>query len=143
MAAFNEHMVQAEHNEEIADILLNPDCTSPTWVTVIAFYSAIQYIEAAFTKTPVGHLEQYYADLRKKKDLKHIPSKHTVMEYIIAGDPKFTSFYNCYRDLRIGSEYFRYLRPGYTYFSNDKFARQCFEDSLQKIKCDLKANNFI
>lgn len=142
MAKFEEHISQAKHNDEIADLLLNPDCTSYAWVTIISFYAAIQYIEASFAKTDIKHLDEYYNNLTKNMSGKK-PSRHDVMEDVINADPILSSFYSEYRDLRLGSEFFRYLRPGYKLFLNDKYARKCFESSLGKIKRDLENNNLI
>jgi len=141
MATYQEHYDQAKHNEEIADLLLNPKCCSHAWVTIITFYAALQFVEAAFTRTIVKHLEEYHTNLKKGKS--EVPGKHTLMQQLIEADPRLRRFANEYRDLRIGSEASRYLKTGYSQYFNDDFVRRCFEVNLQKIKCELNREKLI
>ena len=141
MATYEEHFAQAKHNEEIADLLLNPDCCSHAWVTIITFYAALQFIEAAFTRTIVNHLDEYYTNLKKEKG--EVPGKHTLMQQLIEKDLRLRRFADEYRDLRVGSEAARYLRTGYSQYFNDAYVRQCFEINLQKIKCELNREKLI
>lgn len=141
MASFDEHMSQATHNEETANYLLYPGCLSASWVNVISFYTALQYMEAAFANTEVKHLSDYYSQLRK--DGINPGSLHDVMQKIIYENPDFRVFYSEYRDLRTASEAARYLKHNYEYYNNDRVARINYEDSLDKIKRQLKSKKYI
>lgn len=141
MASHKEHMMQAQHNEKIADVLLNPKCSSPTWVIVITFYAALQYLEAAATNFPIQHLQDYY-NHQKKNDTKYIKSLHAASEDFIKKEIKSESLYDNYHELRKASESVRYLKGNYYYFGDEE-ARELFEDCFLCIKNYLIRNNLI
>lgn len=139
MATYDEHMQHAQHNEEISDLLLNPKCASVTWVVVTAFYSAMQYIEAAVFNLQCKHLQHYFDFCNQTGEFKG--SIHKSTEIYIYNEPRLKNIYLDYQELRRASETVRYLRNN-NYFDAEN-AREFFEDNLSQIKQHLSNEKLI
>lgn len=55
MASELDHIALANRNHEALSALLNADGEHPEWVATIAFYKALQIIEACFARQGIGH----------------------------------------------------------------------------------------
>lgn len=127
MASHDEHVTQAVHNETIARYLLDPVCKSVAWVTIITFYAALQYVEAAFANTSIGHVDGIKIEGK---------SPHKTREDLIALDTRLKEIYLDYRELRNASETFRYLKAGHDYL-NEEDAKMFIDKNLYSIKKHL------
>lgn len=134
MATYEDHMTQAKHNEEIASFLGIPDVYSASWVITISFYAALQYLEAAFCNTGIGHSESY----PNPKKL----SLHKFRQELIEREPRTRDIFTDYTELRRASEIFRYCKPNLHYI-NDKQAANFLKVNLKNIKDTLARNKLI
>ena len=134
MATHDEHIIQAKHNEDVAVHLSVPECKSIAWFVIVAFYAALQYMEAALYNTSVKHSE-FLANTAGR-------SPHLIREDLIMLDPRTKEIYIDYKELRKASEMFRYLKPGHNYFSEDA-AKKLYDENLQNIKNHLQAKKLI
>lgn len=133
MATYNEHITQAKHNEEIAKFLCFPKVSSVGWVIIISFYAALQYLEAAFYNTTIGHSENHS---------KSNKSPHLVRQDLIQLDIRTKYIYDDYIELRRASETFRYLKSDISYFKNES-AIKLLNTNLKNIKESLSAKKLI
>lgn len=132
MATYDEHMTQAKHNEDVANLLGVPDVYSISWVTTITFYSALQYLEAAFCNTGIGHSETYPNPDKL--------SLHRFRQDLIDREPRTRDIYTDYTELRRASETCRYCKKPYI---REKQAADFLNVNLKNIKDILIRNNLI
>lgn len=55
MATESEHIALANRNHDALCVLLGADDEHPEWVATIAFYKALQIVEATFAFKSIGH----------------------------------------------------------------------------------------
>jgi len=134
MADYIDHIRQAEHNEALGELLVaNPQFRD--WLITVAFYAAIHYVEADFTKdSSIQHTER-----SKPKDV----SAHVWREQLV--EQRYSKdCFKSYRKLREASQDVRYLvraiRRGQTgiapaYYSQED-AERFFRHHLEVVKAD-------
>jgi hypothetical protein len=94
MAREDEHRTKAQRNEAFADALDLADPTRETWAVIAAFYSALHYVEAYFSKYSVQS------------------GKHETRFHEILGDNKLKGAYTSYKYLYTLSRTARYHCTG-------------------------------
>lgn len=143
MADFLVHISQAEHNESLADYLINMDRPYHDWVITICFYSAIHYFEAWLFITNTDNNKHSYTSMPQDYN----KSPHSWREDLIHRSFS-VEVWKSFRKLRTQSEIARYLtssynpispdqqKPSYEYFQpKDSIT---FLESLKNIKAELK-----
>lgn len=126
------HLWQAGRNEKLAQLLLS-ELDYKEWAVTVTFYSALHYVEAAFSQdASIEHSETSMPSGWTK-------SIHAWREHLIF--ISFSSIYNAYRKLSNSSMIVRYLsssgtsigQPAEDVFSDDDVGNFINRD-LDKIK---------
>jgi hypothetical protein len=99
MADVKAHILQAQHNQKCSEELLT-GAKYLDWSITTAFYAAVHYAEAGFTKTPIQHSE--IAADRLGREI-HAFRKDKVREYYA------DECWKSYRKLLEASKQVRYL----------------------------------
>jgi hypothetical protein len=92
MPAELDHIALANRNHEALRILLAADPPQPEWVATVAFYKALQIIEACFANLGIGHSSGHHGRLD-----------------VMARDSRFDPIFKHYKALLEASEIARYL----------------------------------
>lgn len=106
MARELDHIALANRNHEALQHLLENAGRFPEWITTIAFYKAVQLVEASFSHTDVGNSSSHSDRLRTLKQEKtyHHVYKHyrplwsasTIARYL--QDHENSRGYRCFAD---------------------------------------------
>lgn len=139
MSNYKIHDIQAVHNEKLAIDLSKSEFID--WSITCAFYSALHYVEAAFTHiTEIVHTEDCYNKNRSSiSEYYNGLSLHVFRDKLIG--VHYKKIRSKYNQLKTASETARYL-----FTTNDKTAFDYFSKSLvqrllqdlQEIKVELK-----
>jgi hypothetical protein len=94
MPSANEHLRQAEHNEEFARTLLNRAATSYTdWVVTAAFYAALHFVNYYFVRVagvaPADH------KIRSSYMQREAATRSIVFEYETLRSRRVECTYHC------------------------------------------------
>jgi hypothetical protein len=149
MAEFLVHILQAEHNESLADYLIGID-PYHDWVITVSFYSAIHYFEARlFITNSDSNNKHSDTSMPKDNDGKPRYSIHVWREKLI--HDKFPrKAWESFKNLKYKSEIARYLtspyepispeqqKPSYEYFQPED--SRTLLKSLKNLKVDLKTD---
>jgi len=125
MSSLSTHNAQAEHNKKLSKQLSKTDFID--WSITCAFYAALHFVEAAFTRIPeILHTDDCYNRHRSTMASLDIDkSMHAFRETLIA--KRFPSIRAKYHHLRVSSKAARYLLT-----TKDKPAFEFFEKSILK-----------
>jgi hypothetical protein len=147
MAEFLVHILQAEHNESLADYLIGIE-PYHDWVITVSFYSAIHYFEAKlFITNDDSNYKHSDTSMPIDNDGKPKYSVHVWRERLIRNTlPKKT--WESFKNLRCQSEIARYFTSYLNSISPEqqKLSYEHFQPedsktllkSLKNIKVDLK-----
>lgn len=71
MAKEQEHIELANRNHDAIDALMRSGADHPEWVATIAFYKALQIVEATFAFKHLGHGSGHHRRLEILQDARH------------------------------------------------------------------------
>jgi hypothetical protein len=89
----DQHRTRSERNEQFANSLDVADPIAENWAVVAAFYSALHYVEAYFTKQGGGCREHKERNERFKADIK---LRYAYANYSYLYTLSRTARYECY-----------------------------------------------
>lgn len=126
MATFSDHLIQAEHNKSLADKLIeSKPIVFKDWAVVVAFYSAVHFIEGYRDKK----LKQHSRDHLERRD-------YVVRNFANSFTKSYIKLYELSRMLR----YLEYDKMTYApkgTWLNDCDAETCITVNLVNIKDDV------
>jgi hypothetical protein len=121
MASELDHIALANRNHDALCALLAADDEHPEWVATIAFYKALQIVEAVFANRSIGHGHGHSKRLELLQDKKN----------------GFSSFCKHYEALLEASEVARYLGSSHVKSGPGEFTSFSSYMSMESVKQDL------
>jgi len=129
VADFLDHIKQAEHNEELAELLLRQHSQFLDWIITVSFYAAIHYVEAGFNQDP---------NIRHTETCKGIGGTLHDRRQKLVSNKYGRECWKHYRNLRNASHNVRYLLGGKVGTATDYYkvadAANFLKNDLQVIK---------
>lgn len=136
MATAAAHRKQAQHNEQLAELLANSHIEYKDWLITCCFYAAVHYVEEKLYSMPVVH-----------GDSSVPPKQPGVPDYTIHDWRQnlvflhFRLAFKSYRELRNASKIARYLPTDASVSATDYFtdeqAVEFLKTHLQRVKSQL------